>query len=355
VIGERAGSEGAAVGVGDLEGDLEGVLEGDLEGDLAGDASGDGGEGGEGEPIDGSAADTAGVAGGGVGGGFGFASLLGTALRWLLLVNALLGLSYAVMKCLRGCGRWLVRGVALARPDAKLSREGRWNFTYVAALVADPRDVNSYVWGFGGVQMPRMLPGHEDEKARGRGGNELMALGVCAFLAAVALYVLLVSHVARWGLQTGFLLSQWALYLMLVAGAVAFGNALGTRLFEACAPCCEPSESLGSRGAPPTEPAAEGHRDAKSPAAAPAALVDLGADTLRELRELREKPFPTAAHPPEGGPGLLQAGAATVPPLVAEPKPQRGAPKGATAASKSRIVPMVKAGRAKPKGAGAMV
>ena len=225
--------------------------------------------------------------GGGEGGGvgMGLGGAVWGALRWLLLVNALLGLSASILKCLRGCGRWLLRGFELSRPDAKLSRDGRWNFTYVQALVADPRDVNSYVWGFGGVSMPRLSPAEAEAEENGRRngsggrcnrgtGRELTAMALCLFFVALVTYALAVSHVAQWGLQAGFLLSWWGLYLVLVAGAVAVGNAFGTRLGVAC---CErgggESADLGG---------------IKKTAVASTALVEFGETTLRELRDLRD-------------------------------------------------------------------
>ena len=261
------------------------------------------------------------------------------ALQWLLLVNALLGFSSMVLKCLRGCGRWLLRCFELSRPDAKLSRDGRWNFSYVQALVADPRDVNSYVWGFRGVSVPRLPPGEEEERSSkgGGSGGELAAVAICLFLAAVGVYALAVSHAARWGLQTSFLLSRWALYLVLVAAAVAFGNAFGTRLFAACASGCaapapprKAEPTLPSLG--PADPAATADA-AETGGVAPAALVELGSTTLRELRELRGARQPTAAaSKPE-----LSSDAATA--------PAAGGSKGAKSKGAIR---MLSGGRSRP-------
>ena len=92
--------------------------------------------------------------------------------------------------------------------------------------------------------MPRLPPGETELKGTRQGG-ELHAVAICAFLAALALYAFVVSHAARWAMQTGFLLSKWALYIVLVAAAVSFANAFGSRLFAACAPCCEGAARQG--------------------------------------------------------------------------------------------------------------
>ena len=167
------------------------------------------------------------------------------------------------------------------------------------------------------MSIPRLLPGEDGEKAEqkgrsqgsGGGGRELAAVAACFFACAVVAYAFAVSHAARWGVQVGFLLSKWALYLVLIAAAVACGNALGTRLYAVCASSpakfAEPAEfaelAAPPRKAEPSLPTLEGPADHASPAdaergrVAPAALVELGSTTLRELQTLRDARQPTAA------------------------------------------------------------